>query len=58
MLVTDVGMPLDLNLGNEEHGAKMTAPDSNALSLGKKLLGANGIATRSKHATRGSWHGY
>ena len=24
----------------------------------KKLLGAKGIATRSKDATRGSWHRY
>ena len=28
------------------------------LSRSKKLLGAKGIATRSKDATRGSWHRY
>ena len=41
--------------GDGTNGEKLGAPKKLHFSVPKKLLGAKGIATRSKDTTRGSW---
>ena len=53
---------IDASSGNEQMDANGTMLRSHRMDvcgrLNKKLLGAPGIATRSKDATRGSWPYY